>query len=288
VLAYRTRAFSTRQLLWRRRDGSTAGLVGKPGEYSDPVLSPDGRSVAIQVGVASPEVWVRDLVTGVMTNIHIRPAPGGVSWSPDSTRLAVTSGNRGIVGISLASGKAVPLTDEPVVNGQWLPDGRTIFCTAANRRRLDLLTLDGSPKLRTIMEIPNRMEDPRVSPDGRYVAYLSIDSSGLEAYVSSFPTFAAKRKISSGGARSVVWAKSGKELFYQSEDGTMNAVDLRAGDAIETGTPRPLFKFSTAPGINRFDVAADGRFLIAENVQKDETDRPEIILVLNWTAAMRP
>ena len=66
----------------------------------------------------------------------------------------------------------------------------------------------------------------------------------------------------------------GRELFYLSPDGTMMAVDVRPGDPITLGTPRPWFKTGIASPANNVDqyvVTQDGqRFLILEPTQSVE------------------
>ncbi len=298
VLAYRSGALlRTTQLTWRGRDGSVLGTVGAPGRIISPALSPDGKSVVVLVGDLELEMdaWVMDLATGVFTRMT-RDAKASIydappAWSPDSQRLAITRSHGGPEEITLASGEVISLTKEPVSAWGWSPDGRSILCAVQTiaARRILLLSLADGAKLQTILDTPYGKSEFRFSPDGQYLVYVSAESGTKEIYVASFPSFAVKRKVSSGGGNFPVWAKGGKEIFYRSNDGSMMQAEVQTGANIEASIPKPLFQFGSGVDVlNRFAVTADGqRFLTSEPVQNDEAEKPEITLVLNWAAEMK-
>jgi serine/threonine protein kinase len=291
VLAYRSGVAGriVRQFTWYDRAGKPLGTVGQPGEFPNPSLSPDEKSVAMSVGTPGRlDTWVMDLTSGVMTrmthdsqeSLHSPPA-----WSPDSQRLAITEITTGIQEVVLASGKVTPLAKELLDAEDWSPDGNAILCIAGSR--LSLLFPAGGARLRTILDTPYRKGDFRFSPDGQYVVYVSNESGQDEVYVASFPAFAAKRKISSSGGGYPVWAKGGKEILYLAADGTLMSAEIRTGSNLMAGTPQLLFKPSGSD-LGRFAVTADGnRLLIDEPVRKTQGEKPEITLVLDWAAGIR-
>jgi hypothetical protein len=147
VLAYRGGASSRiiRQFTWYNREGKPLGTAGKPGEFMDPSLSPDKKSVAMSVGTPGKlDAWVMDLASEVMTRmthdsqaaLHSTPA-----WSPDSQRLAVTQITTGIQEVALASGKVTPLSKDLLAAQDWSPDGSSLLCVDGSR--LSLLPLVG-------------------------------------------------------------------------------------------------------------------------------------------------
>jgi serine/threonine protein kinase len=289
VLVYRSSASRIRQLTWYDRQGKFLGTAGKPGELLNPSLSPDEKSVAVSVGPSGRiDVWVMDLASGVMSRmthdslVSVASAP---VWSPDSRRLAVTQVITGIHEIALASGKVTPLAKENVAAQDWSPDGSSILCSEGSR--LSLLHLAGETRLQTILDTPYNKASFHFSPDGKYAVFVSNESGQDEVYAASFPSFAAKRKISSVGGRNPVWARGGKEILYRAADGALMSAEIRTGPNLVAGTPTLLFKAAGSDS-GRFSVTADGkRFLIIEPVQKAEGEQPDITVVLNWTAGIR-
>ena len=77
----------------------------------------------------------------------------------------------------------------------------------------------------------------RLSPDGRWIAYVSNESGRREIYVKKFilepdgsAGVAAGKWIISrkGGVGMVHWRRDGKELYYLSADSKVMAVDVTA------------------------------------------------------------
>src|SRR5574341_1469887 len=95
-----------------------------------------------------------------------------------------------------------------------------------------------------------------LSPDGRWLAYVSSESGRTEVYVRPFPGLGGKWQISTEGGSFPVWARSGKELFYRYRD-KMMAVNIMMQPSFVAGTPRLLFEAKYVPG--PFDVGPDGR-----------------------------
>ena len=130
-------------------------------------------------------------------------------------------------------------------------------------------------------------DDPRVSPDGRWIAYCSTESGQWEVYVAAFPTFTEKRQVSNAGGCQTVWRGDGKELFYLDLQGKITSVEVKGDVALQTGAPKALFQvpFRTQVNESQFDVSGDGkRFLLSLPV--GEESKP-ISVVLNWTAGLK-
>jgi Tol biopolymer transport system component len=291
VLVYRTGSFPRdRQLRWRDRGGKLLQDVGKPGPIFYVRISPDEKSAAMLVGEpGKTDVWVMDLVSGVMTPMTRdgKAAPFAV-WSPDSTRIAVALQDRtGIEQITVASGQTALLTKEPVAPDDWSPDGRSILCSDNTGTHLFLLSLSEPFRLQTILVTPHRQTRHRLSPDGKSVAYLSLETGASEVFVASFPSFSIRRRVSDSGGTGVAWAKSGNELFYNaaaSRDYNLTSVAIRTGSDIQVGDRKALFK-----NVNEASVASGGqRFLMHEPlIPPDALTTQELSVVLNWAAEMK-
>ena len=126
---------------------------------------------------------------------------------------------------------------------------------------------------------------PQLSPDGRYLAYTSDESEGLEVYVRSYPNLEkGKWQISSSGGLQPRWRNDGKELFYLEPNGSLMAVpvDLNS-ENIQTGPPQKLFQtndLSWDPRRHEYDLFPDGQRFIFCFASK--TAHSPINVILNW------
>ena len=81
-----------------------------------------------------------------------------------------------------------------------------------------------------------------LSPDGRWLAYVSDESGKTEVYVRPFPSVdSAKFAISVGGGLEPLWRRDGAELFFRNNRGDMYAVTVGTGRQFDHGAPRLLF-----------------------------------------------
>jgi serine/threonine-protein kinase len=125
----------------------------------------------------------------------------------------------------------------------------------------------------------------RLSPDGRWVAYVTDASGVTQVVVRPFPGPGGIVQISNAGGSEPVWAADGRRIFYR--DGRhMIAVSVKAGPEFAVTGRTELFAdnylFAAAPHAN-YDVAPDGtRFLMVK-----PTSTPELHVVLNWLEELR-
>ena len=70
----------------------------------------------------------------------------------------------------------------------------------------------------------------QVSPDGRWLAYMSNETGINEVYVQPFPKGAGRWQVSTSGGVFPRWRRDARELFYttQSIGGRMMAVDVKS------------------------------------------------------------
>ena len=73
---------------------------------------------------------------------------------------------------------------------------------------------------------------PAFSPDGRWIAYTSLESGAYEIYVRAFPDGGHKRQISTHGGTVAAWARDGRRLFYQTADQRIMVVDWSVSDGV--------------------------------------------------------
>jgi hypothetical protein len=126
----------------------------------------------------------------------------------------------------------------------------------------------------------------RFSPDGHWILYTSNETGRNEIYVQTFPASDSKWQVSVQGAQYGNWRKDGKEILFDSLDGTMMAVDVSLGKTFAVGLPHKLFDIPGQIVAGRYAVTSDGqRFLLSLPAQTN--DRASLVAVMNWTGDLK-
>jgi serine/threonine protein kinase len=297
VLVYGSPGSNRVQLAWHNRDGTRQALIGEPDFYTDFTLSPDEKRLAvgrIDPGTGKSDLWILELATGILSQLTSNSSIAAAAWwSPDGRELLYSSDRKGKFDLyrKVVGGSAEELifqSGEDKFPNQWLNDGSVLFLNWAGRI-FYRVPLSGERKPVPLFQTEFPKLAPRVSPDGRWVAYSGAESGRYEVYVAAFPSFREKRQASNGGGCQPLWRKDGKELFYLSLSlDRMMSVDVKGALSIETGVPRALFQtpFRADPNRNQFDGTGDGkRFIFGEPV--GEANKP-VTVVVNWTAGLKP
>jgi Tol biopolymer transport system component len=129
-----------------------------------------------------------------------------------------------------------------------------------------------------------------VSPDGRWIAYMSDESGRFEVYVQPITGSGAKVPISTEGGMEPVWNRNGRELFYLNGPRLM-AVDVSAGPRFSVTSPRLLFEGGfdetrqAVADSHLFDVTPDGRQFVM--LKSDVAPATSFNVILNWFATLR-
>jgi hypothetical protein len=123
-------------------------------------------------------------------------------------------------------------------------------------------------------------ETPALSPNGRWLAYVSEESGRPEVYVRPFPGSGGRFQVSGQGGIEPVWARSGRELFYWTGDTLMAAQVSTGTEFAVLGTKRLFQSPAVKPApVTNYDVSPDGgRFVLT----LDENAEPQVVFVLNW------
>ena len=293
-------------LVWRNRSGERIETVGQPQQgLREFNLSPDRRRVAATVGEPG-DIWIQDLERSTVTRLTFEPGSDHIpGWSASGREVVFTRQPGDGTLPRLVMKNADGTGGERVLtqmgnnsNPDWSRDGRyMLFQGRADAEGTgDILYLeaeggglDGDPSV--FLGTPAAEVVPKLSPDGRFVAYVSNESGRREVYVQPFPEGPGRWQASVNGGAQPRWNPDGSELFYVEGADVLMAVPFQSSDsAVSLGRPDPLFQSADLNfrGVAwpQYDVSADGRrFLTATPV---ETDTPTTIrIVLNWYEEFR-
>jgi eukaryotic-like serine/threonine-protein kinase len=288
ILAYAAGGYANAQPTWYDRTGKVLGAIGEPAEYGTVTLSPDDKRVALERTGAAAGVWLIELATGVATRLTFKGSESDPIWAPDGRELVFLdyrSNNlrRKMIGNS-EDELLLSCSGDACYGQESAHDGASILFINQDGRSLYRLPLSGSRTPELLLETPFPKDQFRVSPDGRWIAFNSLESGRWEVYVASFPSFADKRQVSRGGGGQPLWRKDGKELFYLGLDGNLMAVPTTTGAAFDAGAPAGLFRapIRVDPLIDQYGVTQDGqRFIFAPF----DSAVPITVLV-NWAAGL--
>ncbi len=323
ALAYRAGTSSAAglnlQLSWFDRTGKTSLTGAEPSRSAAVKVSPDGKRAAMvrTDPQNNADVWIVDLMTGASNRLTFDPATdGNALWSPDGNQIIWQSQRGGNWGIyrkaSNGSGNEELLYKSTFTGGlaltDWTHDGRYVLFQSSNPpEKADIFALPvgpGSPADRQaipVIQTPAAELGGYVSPDGRWIAYISDESGKQEIYVQAFnpggkagsSAVSGKWMVSRGTLGMARWRSDGKELVFISADGAIMSVDVTPSAAFQSSPPKQLFQLpatvlalgGASPGA-RMDATHDlQKFLITIPAQNNS--RQEFTLVLNWQAALK-
>jgi Tol biopolymer transport system component len=318
TLVYRTGTIAglARHLAWFSRDGKSLGTLAKPGRYLQLKLSPDAsRLVASQTEIetgSNADIWITDLVAETGTRLTFsREADVQPTWSPDGRQIAWAAIRDGVPGLyrkpADGSGNDELLytfaSGPPgnIIVSDWSSDGRFLIYAFGG----DVFALpigegtDASRQPIPVVQTPAVEFGPDLSPDSRWIVYISNESGRQELYVQPFAPaaqgaggtpVAGKWMVSSGGTLGLArWRRDGRELMFVGADGSLLAIDVTATPVFKASAPRALFQLPRPflvqtgnPG-TLADITGDGQRLLLA-LPSEQSTRPELSVVLNWQA----
>ena len=284
-----------RQLVIVTRTGAVENAIGEPQPgLSVPVIAPDGRRVAVSVGVpARRDVWIYDLQrTGRRRLTFLESEVIPSAWTASNRVVfthAVPGRLRPVMSVQPADGSGALENLGDGCCGSLSNNGTLIFAQTNEARESDTDLYyrgrdDAAPHV--FLDRIGAQESPTFSPDGAYVAYQSNESGRYEVYVRPFPSGAGQWQVSLSGGSDARW--SGDKLWFRAYGNVLMEVDVTsAGGTFAFSEPRDVFKGDPiAVDLTLgFAVLANGdHFIAARRAADPDGSVPSITVVQNWFA----
>lgn len=261
-------------------------------------LSPDDTRLAVNTrpnpAKDNGQIWIKKLPHGPLAQltfegaVNMRP-----TWSPDGDSVIFISdrGENRDAWTKRFDGtlEAEVLLDDPAVideafyssSGEWLvlrrgkEDGnRDIFAIRPG--------LDEAP----IPLVASKFDEvaPALSPDSRWLAYVSNRDGQANVYVRPFPDADSETLVSVNGGTEPVWSKNQSELYYRNGAGEMVVVPVLSEPGFGAGPEQVLFsatEYRSDFYHAAYDVTADDQRFVMIRMSESGSLDEELIVVEN-------
>ncbi len=297
-------ASESRELVWVTRSGRSEPVDSTwNAALNSPALSPDGTYLAVALDHENrSDIWIKRIGGGAAMKLSMgNQTNDEPAWSADGKSVSFIAGAPGTGAVGdvwvrpIAGGATATLVldeERPISEQIWSPTGgwlviRTTTPAAGSGDILGVRPSVGGPA--TPIVASSRIEySPTLSPDGRWMAYVSNESGRLEVYVVPFPNpGTTKYQISTQGGSSPRWSPRGDELFFFDLQSQLTAAQVTTEPTFALLGQQPLFDASgfVRQSVSRrnYDVTGDGqRFLMIKRAGNARGS--QVVVVENWFA----
>jgi len=290
-------------LVWVNRKGEEEPLSAAPDQYSTVRISPDGTRVALSIGPTPKyHIWIWDIVRGTKTRLTLDEFTDNLIplWTLDGKRIVYASSRENNLLSELywkasdGTGDAEKLGSSPgrgLFPWSWSKDGKILALSEIIYPLPDdigMLSMEGARLRKPLFQEKYSESQPQISPDGKWIAYVSDESGASEVYVRPFPEVnKGKAQVSTSGGGSPLWSPDARELYYRSGDAVM-MVPVESGPAFKPGKAAVLFQGTYSGGravsqVSLWDISPDGkRFLMLKETDAAAEATRKINIVVNW------
>jgi serine/threonine-protein kinase len=283
------------RLIWVDRQGQKTPLAAPPGMYSRLRISRDQDRIGLDERNSTDDLWVWDITSETISPLTVGPNGGRYPvWAPKEIGMIAFVGG---VGEGNLSWKAANDTGEPrnlvsLANLDstypkplfFTPDGESlVFQADSNFGKIGIQ--EGSEVEWLIDEI-KKVYAARLSPNGKWLAYMVDESENMGIYVRPFPDVQSDRiKVSTADGTVPTWSHDGKELLYlersREEGDRLMVAKVEDPDASKFSFETPVFLMDWPENRgSHFDIGKDGRILAIERMPDIGPQR--IVVVENW------
>ncbi|MGN6392322.1 MAG: protein kinase domain-containing protein [Gemmatimonadales bacterium] len=302
-------------LVFVDRNGASRLATSERHNFHDPLFSPDGKRLSLDFStVEGRNVWILDVAEGTLSRATFDRDGHDATWTPDGRFLTyiVPVSRPGSVTFLLlkkrpASAEAPEtLLASPLLayTGRWLPDGSAMVTTTADLHpdpnRPDSSVGGGGTDVAINRNAGHGPLEPLVasrfdeqfvgvSPDGRWISFVSNQSGREEVYVRDLAGERDQVLVSADGGNEPVWSPDGRELFYretQQQDPHLVAAGIATSPALTVTGRKRLFPIGDIAGTNphpNYDISPDGKTFVM--VRRSPAAR--VMVIQNLPALVR-
>jgi Tol biopolymer transport system component len=281
------------RLYWAQLGSIELAPIPLPADrYISLAPSPDGSRIAFvrRSSDSSDDIWVADLDRGVTSRLTREGRVGGsLVWAPGGQRLAHEEARDASFDLFVrpaTGGEAEPLHRSAVRFKHvtdWSADGHwVVFEAVEQATNLDLWTIDleNGKRAAVYRRTSSNESAGRLTPDGKWLAYVSDESGSYEVYVESFPQPGERVQVSNRGGFAPQWMESGRQLVYIGAGGnTAYAAEISATPSLRASAARLLSPIPQEIAASSY-IDDRGRFVVAKPVA--QTSPPSMTVLLNW------
>ena len=292
----------TRDAVWFDRSGHTTPTPIPPGPFLGFRISPDGSKALVQAGAGggASDLWLADLHSGAMNRLTHDGLSGIGVWLPDGDRIVYSRADaEGVSSVVVrrldgAGGeREIAKAPNPVFVTSATPDGRAvIYCDFGKRDgRLHFVPVDGTAAPRELTAEGGGYEMAGiVSPDGKWLAYVSNKTRKEEACLRRFDGSGGSWQLSNNQGGGVRWGRAGRELFFVTGETLMRVPLLPRGDELAVGPMEPLFEVPPTPmesTLREYDYDPVGDRFLFSRPPKGTADGREVAVSLGWANRLK-
>ena len=302
-------------LVFVDRAGSSRLATAERRNFHHPMFSPDGRRLSLDFSsIEGRNVWILGLEEGSLTRASFDRDGHDATWTPDGRFITYITPISRSDGVTLVLLRKRPASAEPPdtllasrllsYTGVWLRDGSGLLTTvtglgrgagatdsagAASRTDAAIVRNAGKGPIEPVVASPFAEWYVGVSPDGRWISFVSDQSGRDEVYVRDLAGEQDQVLVSLEGGTEPVWSPDGRELFYRETrqgDPHLVAAGIRTNPTLAVTWRKRLFAVSDIVGTNphaNYDVSPDGKTFVM--VRRSPAAR--IVVLQNLPAIVR-
>ena len=290
--------------------GATKSVSGQVGEFFSPRVSPDGGRIALTVRESQgrTDVWIYEIATGQLTPMTRDAVSQYPEWL-DARRVVFRENvlaGRFLVQPWDHSAEALPFLSPSSGSGTSSISGLSLGPpggylavvrspggprSRSQRQDIEFAPLAHPETQKEFVRTEASELSPRISPNGKWLAYTSNESGTFQVYVLPVPGPGPRVPVSIQQGIEPAWSRDGHTLYYVS-NGLLLAARVVESSGFRATRQDTLFNFvdkgfvvrppnSRGPSLGFYDVFANGDFAVLTRVAGDSS-RSSMIALMHW------